>query len=242
MDDNLFTPSNAQSNNAESFSYMFEMLMSGKFFINLVVVNAVNGVAPNLVVDVTPLVQRVDKYGKPIANSTIYNVPVFRLQRGNSAVIMNPVPGDIGMIAVCDRDNSVVRANRSQSVPGSRRTHSKSDALYLGGFLNEQPSQYVEFADSQINIVSPGDVNITCQKATVTAPGGVDMTTPLLKVSGGIEAGENIIAAGDIIDNSGTQSASIKQLRDAYDDHDHKINGIQTGSGTVTSEKPGNPV
>ncbi|XEH50516.1 phage baseplate protein [Edwardsiella tarda] len=242
MDDNLFTPSNAQSNNAESFSYMFEMLMSGKFFINLVVVNAVNGVAPNLVVDVTPLVQRVDKYGKPIANSTIYNVPVFRLQRGNSAIIMNPVPGDIGMIAVCDRDNSVVRANRAQSVPGSRRTHSKSDALYLGGFLNEQPSQYIEFADNQINIVSPGNVNVTCQKATVTAPGGVDMTTPLLKVSGGIESGGNISAAGDITDNSGTQSTSIKQLRDAYDDHDHTINGIQTGGGSVVSEKPGNPV
>ncbi|WP_370557369.1 phage baseplate protein [Edwardsiella tarda] len=236
MDDNLFTPSNAQSNNAESFSYMFEMLMSGKFFINLVVVNAVNGIAPNLVVDVTPLVQRVDKYGKPIANSTIYNVPVFRLQRGNSAIIMNPVPGDIGMIAVCDRDNSVVRANRSQSVPGSRRTHSKSDALYLGGFLNEQPSQYIEFADNQINIVSPGNVNVTCQKATVTAPGGVDMTTPLLKVSGSIQAD------GNITDNAGTQAASLKDLRDAFDAHDHKINGIQTGGGTVTSEKPGNPV
>ncbi|ELV7528494.1 phage baseplate protein [Edwardsiella ictaluri] len=240
--ENFFTPPGGNSNDAESFKFVFDKLLNGKFFLELAMVTKVSGEAPNLVVDVMPLVTQTDHTGAMIKNSTIYNVPVFRLQRGNSAVIMNPVPGDIGMIAVCDRDNSVVRANRSQSVPGSRRTHSKSDALYLGGFLNEQPSQYIEFADNQINIVSPGDVNVTCQKATVTAPGGVDMTTPLLKVSGGIEAGENIIAAGDIIDNSGTQSASIKQLRDAYDDHDHKINDIQTGSGSVTSEKPGNPV
>lgn len=242
MMENFFTPPGGNSNDAESFKFVFDKLLNGKFFLELAMVTKVSGEAPNLVVDVMPLVTQTDHTGAMIKNSTIYNVPVFRLQRGNSAVIMNPVPGDIGMIAVCDRDNSVVRANRSQSVPGSRRTHSKSDALYLGGFLNEQPSQYIEFADNQINIVSPGDVNVTCQKATVTAPGGVDMTTPLLKVSGGIEAGENIIAAGDIIDNSGTQSASIKQLRDAYDDHDHKINDIQTGSGSVTSEKPGNPV
>ncbi|BAP28898.1 phage baseplate protein [Edwardsiella piscicida] len=242
MTENFFTPPGGNSNDGESFKFVFEKLLNGKFFLELAMVTKVSGEAPNLVVDVIPLVTQTDHTGAMIKNSTIYNVPVFRLQRGNSAIIMNPVPGDIGMIAVCDRDNSVVRANRSQSVPGSRRTHSKSDALYLGGFLNEQPSQYIEFADNQINIVSPGDVTVTCQKATVTAPGGVDMTTPLLKVSGGIESGGDISAAGDIIDNSGTQSASIKQLRDAYDDHDHKVNGIQTGSGSVTSEKPGNPV
>lgn len=236
MIENFFTPPGGNSNDAESFKFVFEKLLNGKFFLELAVVTKVSGEAPNLVVDVTPLVTQTDHTGAMIKNSTIYNVPVFRLQRGNSAIIMNPVPGDIGMIAVCDRDNSVVRANRAQSVPGSRRTHSKSDALYLGGFLNEQPSQYIEFADNQINIVSPGNVNVTCQKATVTAPGGVDMTTPLLKVSGSIQAD------GNITDNAGTQAASLKDLRDAFDAHDHIVNGIQTGGGTVTSEKPGNPV
>lgn len=236
MIENFFTPPGGNSNDAESFKFVFDKLLNGKFFLELAMVTKVSGEAPNLVVDVMPLVTQTDHTGAMIKNSPIYNVPVFRLQRGSSAIIMNPVPGDIGVIAVCDRDTSLVRANRSQSVPGSRRTHSKSDALYLGGFLNEQPSQYIEFADNQINIVSPGNVNVTCQKATVTAPGGVDMTTPLLKVSGDFQAG------GNITDNAGTQAASLKDLRDAFDAHDHKVNGIQTGSGTVTSEKPGNPV
>lgn len=160
MADYLFTPTSAQTSDAENLSYVFKKLLSGAFFIELVQVTAIRGAAPNLVVDVIPLVTRTDPSGATIQNSEIFNVPVFRLQRGSSAVIMNPVVGDIGMIAICDRDNSIARVNRKQSVPGSKRTHSKSDALYLGGFLNAQPAEYVEFTSSGINIKSPGIVNI----------------------------------------------------------------------------------
>lgn len=221
MADHLFTPTSAQTSDAENLSYVFKKLLSGAFFIELVQVTAIRGSAPNLVVDVIPLVTRTDPSGATIQNSEIFNVPVFRLQRGASAVIMNPVAGDIGMIAICDRDNSIARANRKQSVPGSKRTHSKSDALYLGGFLNAQPTQYIEFADNKINIV---------------APNGVNITTPDMYVSGNIRAG------GDITDNVGTQSASLKTLRDNYDQHKHPVPGVQTGGSTVTSNTTDKPV
>lgn len=229
MVDNLFTPTSAQTSEAESFSYIFKILLSGAFFMELVQVEAIRGTAPNLVVDVLPLVTRTDHSGAMIDNSPVYNVPVFRLQRGNSAVIMDPVPGDIGMIAVCDRDNSIARANRKQSIPGSKRTHSKSDALYLGGFLNGEPTQFIEFADGAINITTPNPVNINCSSANITAPDGVNMTTPLLKVS------------GDIQDNYGTQSSTVKNLRDNYNSHKHPVPGVQSGSSTVdsnTTDKP----
>lgn len=220
MADHLFTPTSAQTSDAENLSYVFKKLLSGVFFIELVEVTAIRGAAPNLVVDVMPLVTRTDPSGATIQNSEIFNVPVFRLQRGASAIIMNPVPGDIGMIAICDRDNSIARANRKQSVPGSKRMHSKSDALYLGGFLNQAPTQYVEFADNKINIV---------------APNGVNITTPDMYVSGNIRAG------GDITDNVGTQSASLKTLRDKYDQHKHPVSGVQTGGSTVTSNTTDKP-
>lgn len=221
MADHLFTPTSAQTSDAENLSYVFKKLLSGAFFIELVEVTAIRGTAPNLVVDVIPLVTRTDPSGATIQNSEIFNVPVFRLQRGASAIIMNPVAGDIGMIAICDRDNSIARANRKQSVPGSKRMHSKSDALYLGGFLNQAPTQYVEFADNKINIV---------------APNGVNITTPDMYVSGNIRAG------GDITDNVGTQSASLKTLRDKYDQHKHTVPGVQTGGSTVTSNTTDKPV
>ncbi|MCW6525276.1 phage baseplate protein [Yersinia ruckeri] len=236
MNDNSFTPSGAQASNAESFGYAFERLMAGLFFIEIVQVKGVRGGSPNLVVDVIPLVSRTDRSGSMIPNSIIYNIPVFRLQRGGSAIIMNPVIGDIGMIAVCDRDNSVARANLTQSVPGSSRTHSKSDALYLGGFLNGQPTQFIEFADGAINITSPNPVNITCSKANITAPDGVEMTTPLLHVTG------NITADGNITDNAGTQAASLKELRDKYNSHDHDVVNVQGGSSTITSNATDNQV
>ena len=235
MAGNLFTPTSAQTSDAESLSYVFQKLLSGAFFIELVQVMAVRGEAPNLVVDVMPLVSRTNQSGDIIGNSPVYNVPVFRLQRGNSAVIMNPVVGDIGMAAVCDRDNSLVRANRKQSAPGSSRTHSKSDALYFGGFLNGNPTQFIEFADGEINITSPNPVNINCSTANITAPDGVNVTTPNMTVSG------NITAGGDITDNSGTQSASLKTLRDKYDSHRHQVTGVQSGSSSVTSQTTDSP-
>lgn len=236
MDDYQFTPTTAQANDAESMAFAFEMLLSGYFFIELAIVTDVRGDAPNLVVDVMPLVTRTDPSGAMIPNSEAFDVPVFRLQRGNSAIIMNPVVGDIGMIAVCDRDNSVARANRKQSVPGSKRTHSKSDALYLGGFLNSAPTQFIEFADGALNITTPNPVNITCSSANVTAPDGVTVTTPNMHVTG------NITAGGDITDNNGTQSASLKTLREKYDLHKHPVQGIQTGGSTVTSNVTDKPV
>ncbi|ENR1382175.1 TPA: phage baseplate protein [Yersinia enterocolitica] len=236
MDSSLFTPTSAQTSEAESLSYVFKELISGAFFIELVEVMNIQGEAPDLVVDVIPLVTRTDPSGATIQNSEIFNVPVFRLQRGGSAIIMNPVIGDIGMIAICDRDNSIARANRRQSVPGSKRTHSKSDALYLGGFLNNHPSQFIEFADGSINITSPNPVNITCSKAKIIAPNGVEMQTPLLHVSG------NITADGNITDNSGTQAASLKALRDKYNSHDHDVVNVQGGSSTITSNATDNQV
>lgn len=233
---NNYSGQENQSNDANAFASSFKKLLTSNYFINVVEVMAVRGVAPNLVVDVLPLVAEVKSDGGGmIQGSQIFNIPVWRLQRGNSAVIMNPVAGDIGMIAICDNDTSVVRANRKESVPGSKRTHSRSDAIYLGGILNGQPTQFIEFADGAINITTPNPVNVNCSKATIVAPSGVEITAPLAHFSG------NITADGNITDNAGTQSASLKSLRDKYDDHKHPVAGVQSGSSTVTSNITDSP-
>lgn len=235
MADHLFSPTHAQTNEAESLSYIFKKLLSGAFFIELVQILAVRGKAPDLVVDAIPLVSRVDSSGAMVEGSPIYNIPVWRLQRGDSAVIMDPVVDDIGIIAICDRDSSVARVNRKPSIPGSGRAHSKSDAIYFGGVLNSNPTQFIEFADGAINITTPNPVNINCSSANITAPDGVTVTTPTMHVTG------NITAGGDITDNNGSQSASLKTLRDNYDQHRHPVPGVQTGGSTVTSNQTDKP-
>lgn len=160
MDNNQFTPTSAQINDAESMAYAFEMLMSGYYFIEIVMVMSVRGEDETLVVDVLPLLSRQDRNGAPIKNSVIYDIPVFRLQSGNKAVVIDPTPGDIGQIIINDRDTTLVRANRKESPPGSSRKHSKSDATYMGGVLNAKPTEFVKFTGSGINIKSSGTVNI----------------------------------------------------------------------------------
>jgi phage baseplate assembly protein V len=66
---------------------------------------------------------------------------------------------------------------------------------------------------------------------TINASSGVVMNTPMLQVS------------GDIVDNTGSgNSSSMKDLRDGHNDHTHKVEGVETGSGTVTSDEPGEQV
>lgn len=226
---NFYQPPNVQTSEAEAFAFNFHRLLNSNFFIELVRVVAIKGEAPNLTVDVLPLVTQKDQTGAMIDNSTIFGCPVFRLQRGASAVIMDPVPGDIGMIAVCDSDTTGARATREPSVSPTKRRHSKSDALYLGGFLNAAPTEYVQFTGNEINIVTPGQIQ-------VNAPSGTTFTTPILHVTG------NITAGGDITDNNETQSASLKALRDAYDAHTHQVASVQSGNDTKTSTGTSNPV
>ncbi|MBW5868574.1 phage baseplate protein [Yersinia enterocolitica] len=234
---NFYSPPQNQSNDGDAFASSFNKLLNSNYFIRLATVTAVRGTAPNLVVDVLPLVAEVRSSDRTIIRgSQIYNIPVWRLQRGGSAIIMDPVAGDIGLIAISDVDISVARSARKESVPGSLRNHSQSDAIYFGGVLNGQPTQFIEFADSELNITSPNPVNITCSKANITAPDGVEMQTPLLHVSG------NITADGNITDNAGTQAASLKELRDKYNSHDHDVVNVQGGSSTITSNATDNQV
>lgn len=46
MADNLFTPTSAQTSDAESQKFIFERLLSGAFFVDLVMVKDCRGSAP----------------------------------------------------------------------------------------------------------------------------------------------------------------------------------------------------
>lgn len=147
-------------------------------------------------VSVKPMVHEFTGAGDKIDNEVIHGIPVMRLQRGGSAVIMDPVPGDIGMMLSCDRDISVVKSTSAPALPGSNRMHSYSDAIYLGGVINGEPTQYIRFADDGLHIVAPkglfidGPVQTTSTiiaAGDITA-GGISLET---HVHGGVESGNN---------------------------------------------------
>lgn len=90
-------------------------------------------------VDVQPLAGQLDGAGNVIAHGVICGIPYLRLAGGANAVILDPQQGDIGLVAVCDRDHSSVIANADASAPGSLRRHDLSDSVYVSTVLGTTP-------------------------------------------------------------------------------------------------------
>jgi phage baseplate assembly protein gpV len=85
--------------------------------------------------------------------------------------------------------------------------------------------------DMKILLNSVGDLDATVGGATnLTSAGDVTMTTPNLIVNG------NIIATGDITDQSATTNESMQQMRAKYNSHVHP--GIQPGPSDTGLPNP----
>lgn len=141
----------------------------------LVKIEAVHGggLGPVGTCDVLPLVDQIDGAGNVVPHQTIYGRPYLRQQGGASAVILDPSVGDLGLMVFCSRDISSVIASGASGPPASRRIFSYADGLYVGGALNGEPTQYIEFlpAGAGITIVSPGPVTIN--GAQISASGEI---------------------------------------------------------------------
>lgn len=118
------------------------------------------GVAPVGFVSIQILADQVTGDDRTVAHGEIPNVPYMRLQGGANAVIIDPQEGDIGLACFCSRDISAVKNARMQAPPGSRRAYDCSDAMYVGGFLNQAPTQYVHFVEGGILVHSAGSVRL----------------------------------------------------------------------------------
>lgn len=183
MTTNLFTarPQDTTSD-ANVQDFLIHQFLMRQSFINLVSVIAVHD--DGKLVDIKQIVHGFTGTGEKIEKGTVFGVPVWRLQRGSSAVKMKPVVGDIGLALCCDRDITSVKNTMQPGLPGSNRTHSPGDAIYLGGVLNQEPSQYIDFADGEITIVSPAKVHVQA---------------PISSFIGDIEVSGKITAQGDVI-------------------------------------------
>jgi hypothetical protein len=171
-----------------SLAFVIQQLLSRVATLTLVKVVACTnngGLAPYGFVDVIPLVNQVNGRGDTFPHGTLFRLPYFRLQGGTNAVILDPQRDDIGMAAFCSRDISSVKATPPQQLGMLTRGKAEPrraapavsiwrDGLYIGGFLNGTPSQYVQFNSSGVTIVSPSLV--TVQAPTIELHGAVHVT------------------------------------------------------------------
>lgn len=124
-------------------------------------------------VDARPLVAQLDAWGKALPMATLHHLPYFRLQAGRAGIVLDPVPGDIGLAVFAQSDCSTLKQGQKETAqPGSWRKFDQADGFYIGGFINTQIDTYVRLAqDGSVKITAPG--NVTIDAPTVTYSGDI---------------------------------------------------------------------
>lgn len=195
---------------------------------------------PSGFVDIQPIVSQVDGQNQKQDHVTIYHIPYMRANGGNSAFIVDPVVGDIGLAIVSDRDissakdavaqqNSGSGSSGSSSsgmtqtyTPNSRRRHDMADCIYITTILSAKPKNFVRLqpgsgvviGDEFGNRVGMGNTGIVLDPV-----GGPVLINGNLQVTGSITAGQN---TGDQV---GLQT--------------HTHGGVTTGAGNTASPNAG---
>ena len=140
-----------------ALEFFIQQALNGVQTVSIVRVEAVSNageLSPVGTVAVKPLVQQMTGEREAVDHGIIYNIPYFRIQGGTDAVIIDPKIGDIGICVFCSRDSSAVKATKKEAPPGSYRTFNWADGMYIGGFLNGVPEQYIRFSASGIEVVT----------------------------------------------------------------------------------------
>ena len=121
-------------------------------------------------VDARPLVAQVDAWGNALPMATLHHLPYFRLQAGRAGIVLDPVPGDIGLAVFAQSDCSTLKQGQKETAqPGSWRKFDQADGFYIGGFINTQIDTYVRLAqDGSVRITAPGNVTIDAPSVSMT--------------------------------------------------------------------------
>lgn len=148
-------------------------------------------------VDVQPLILDQDTNGLVIAQTPAYGLPYLRIQGGRSGLVIDPVVGDRGLAVFAERDTSNVVRTRGEGAAPTDRTYSSADGFYLGGFLNDAPSQYLVMDEEGIAVVTPDTLKLQAGQE-------VDIIAPDANVSGDVTVSGDVMAATVHVGNGAT--------------------------------------
>lgn len=226
--------------NAHAFQIQQELgLLRTATLVQVKAVTNSGGLSPIGTVDVLPLVNLLDGQGKSSTHDVLHALPYGRIQGGLNAIIMDPQVGDIGIAIFADRDISSVKANKAQANPGSFRRFDMADGTYLMTVLSAStPNQYIQFNASGITVK---DLN---GNAIATSSAGISLTdlngNTFVMNSSGIVLNGVTFDRSHNISGAAAVSATGEGTFNGHTvgNHEHIVTGVQTGSGSVTSNTP----
>lgn len=225
----LGAPFEAQFHAGRAQEWVMQRLIRGINTAQLVRVQAVHPDQETVgFVDVTPLVQQQQTDGVVIDTAPMYRLPYLRVQGGVSAIVLDPVIGDIGLAVFAQRDITTAVATRAVGPAATNRAYDAGDGLYLGGFLNANPTQYLAFLPDAagIKLFTPGDLTMIAEGNMSVQVGG-NLT---------VEVGGNVAVSA-----AATTWAGPVTFADPITAPEATINGIPVSTHKHISASPGSP-
>lgn len=218
-------PPSAFSGEWNQMDFAIRSVMSGMATTTLVQVKAVRPKDGGYEVDAQPMVAQVDGAGNAVEHGVIHGMPVWRVQGGNSAVIVEPAVGDIGVAVFCSSDVSGVKRTKAPTTPGSFRKFDWGDGIYMGGVLGGTVGQFVRMDANGIAIASPAAITIQTEgdvlvnsngSTTINATGGLVVNADTATFSG------DLAVSGDLTTGPGSTFNGK-----SFDSHQHS--GVTAG-------------
>ncbi len=185
----------------------------------------------------TPLVAQTDAEGNALPMTQIPSMPHYRIQAGIAAIIMDPVPGDIGVVSFCKSDSSTVKPGTTEPQrPGSFRNFDQADGMLVATVSNKAPKVWIEIRqDKTIIIHAPEGCTIETDKiAEIKAAEGIVLDTPQTTITGNLTAtGEkgNAISMTGNVQLDGSLTSTGDQVANGISQTNHTHTGVQPGSG-----------
>jgi hypothetical protein len=193
-------------------AYVFEQMLSRARTLTFCVVKSLGAIG---YVNVQPIVNMVDGNGNALEHGTIYSVPYLQMRAGTTAIVVAPIVGDIGLLAVCDRDISSAKTSLAPGPPPSGRMYDFSDSVYVMGLgLGTAPTHTITATPTGF-VVS----------GNLTIEGNLLLGGSIGAAAGGVYAG-NIATSGTITAGVGGADQVTLQL------HEHSANNTPPTPGT----------
>ena len=189
-----------------------------------------NGVNGSKTVTAINLIQQINAEGNALKNIEVSDLPHYRLQAGIGAVILDPVPNDIGIFSCAKRDISNINKDTSSpQVPASFRQFNGSDAVMVGTIHTQTPKVYIHIQqDETITVIAPKGYNCeTNQKHSVTITAqSVTINAPNITLNGNVTINGSLTASGAI-----SSATDVSSKGKSFNAHTH--GGVQSGSNST---------
>lgn len=181
------------------------------------------------------LIQQINAEGNALKNIEISNLPHYRLQAGIGAVILDPVPNDIGIFSCAKRDISNINKNTSYpQVPASFRQFNGSDAVMVGTIHTQTPKVYIHIQqDETITVIAPNGYNCKTNQthkvkanSVIIEAQSVTINAPNITLNGNVTINGSLSTSGVI-----SSATDVVSKGKSFNSHTHS--GVQGGNSNT---------